>query len=149
MVFKWKEDHTPLILNLIKDRQCLWNTKIEEYKSKTARERALKEIVDELNIEEVTVEDVKLKIKTIRTRYSSELAKVNQSTKSGVGSDDIYVPKLFWFKLADSFLNAVCVPRSSTATKVSTYNILSTQYFQNKRCDYRGFPIKSLPFILK
>ncbi|KAF5278920.1 hypothetical protein FQR65_LT15495 [Abscondita terminalis] len=118
MVFKWKDDHTPLILSLMKDRQCLWNTKAETYKNKVHRENALKEIVKELNIQDVTVEDVKLKIKTIRTRYSSELTKVNKSVKSGTGPDDVYVPKLFWYKQADTFLHAVCIPRSSTGTAV-------------------------------
>ncbi|KAK9727948.1 Alcohol dehydrogenase transcription factor Myb/SANT-like [Popillia japonica] len=116
MVFKWKDDHTPLILSLMKDRQCLWNTKAETRKNKVYRENALKEIVKELNIQDVTVEDIKLKIKTIRTRYSSELTKVNKSVKCGTGSDDVYVPKLFWYKQADTFLHAVCIPRSSTGT---------------------------------
>jgi len=34
---------------------------------------------------------VKLKIKSIRSRYSSELAKVPKYEKSGAGRDDIYV----------------------------------------------------------
>ncbi|KAI4453982.1 hypothetical protein MML48_scaffold00007255 [Holotrichia oblita] len=118
MVFKWKDDHTPLILSLKKDQQCLWNTKAETYKNKVHRENALKEIVKELNIQDVTVEDIKLKIKTIRTRYSSELTKVNKSVKSGTGPADVYVPKLFWYKQADTFLHAVCIPRSSTGIAV-------------------------------
>jgi hypothetical protein len=36
MVFKWKDDHTPLILSLLEDRQCLWNTKVPEYKNKVS-----------------------------------------------------------------------------------------------------------------
>jgi hypothetical protein len=34
MGFKWKDDHTPLILSLMEDCQCLWNTKVPEYKTK-------------------------------------------------------------------------------------------------------------------
>jgi hypothetical protein len=26
MVFKCKDNHTPIILSLMKDRKCLWNT---------------------------------------------------------------------------------------------------------------------------
>jgi len=55
-------------------------------------------MVKQLNIPDLTPEDVKLKIKSIRSIYSSELAKVLKSEKSGAGRDDIYVPKLFWFK---------------------------------------------------
>ncbi|KAL1488113.1 hypothetical protein ABEB36_015071 [Hypothenemus hampei] len=117
MVFKWKDDHTSLILTLMQNRPCLWNTKVEEYKHKSKRETALKEILEELNLSnEVTVEDLKAKIKTIRTRYSSELAKVKDTSRSGAGTQDFYVPKLFWFKQADSFLRIVCLPRKSSAS---------------------------------
>jgi len=67
---------------------------------------------------------MKLKIKSIRSRYSSELAKVLKSEKkSGAGRDDIYVPKLFWFKQADLFLRSLCTPRLSSSTKVSKQNL--------------------------
>jgi hypothetical protein len=45
----------------------------------------LEEMVKQLNIPDLTQEDVKLKIKSIRSRYSSELAKVLKSKKSGAG----------------------------------------------------------------
>jgi hypothetical protein len=81
-------------------------------------------MVKELNIPDLTQEDVKLKIKSIRSRYSSELAKVLKSEKSGAGRDDIYIPKLFWFKQADLFLRSVCTPRLSSSTTVSKQNLL-------------------------
>jgi len=84
----------------------------------------LEEMMKQLNIPDLTEEDVKLKIKSIRSRYSSELAKVLKSEKSGAGRDDIYVPKLFWFKQADLFLRSVCTPRLSSSTKVSKQSLL-------------------------
>lgn len=66
-----------------------------------------------------TIDDLKAKIKTIRTRYASELSKVQNSSRSGAGTDDIYIPKLFWYKQADTFLRSVYVPRKSTSTQVS------------------------------
>lgn len=156
MVFKWKDDHTPLILGLLEDRQCLWNTKVPKYKNKVSiiliiciiciicfyftmkliscvwfvstlgskRERALGQVVEELNLDGVTIDDLKAKIKTIRTRYASELSKVQNSLKCGAGTDDIYIPKLFWYKQADTFLRSVCVPRRSTSTQVSIMLII-------------------------
>ena len=53
--------------------------------------------MQELNFPELTVEGIKLKITTIRTRYAAELAKVIKSEKSSAGLHDIFVPKLFWF----------------------------------------------------
>ena len=58
----------------------------------------------ELNLNNLTVEGMKLKMKSIRTRYSTELVKVRKSEGSGAGTDDIYFTKLFWFAEADSFL---------------------------------------------
>ena len=76
--------------------------------------------MQELNLNNLTVEGLKLKIKSIRMHYSTELVKIRKSEPSGAGTDDIYVPKLFWFAEAGSFLRTVCVLRSSSATKVST-----------------------------
>jgi hypothetical protein len=49
----------------MKDHECSWNTKSEEYRKNTARENALQGIVQELNFLEVAVEDVELIIKKI------------------------------------------------------------------------------------
>jgi len=124
MVFKWRDDHTQLVLDLLRNQECLWNVKSENYRNRNVRDKALEEMVKQLNIPDLTQEDVKLKIKSIRSRYSSELAKVLKSGKSGAGRDNIYVPKLFWFKQADLFLRSVCTPRLSSPTKVSKQNLL-------------------------
>jgi hypothetical protein len=124
MVFKWREEHTQMILELLSDHECLWNVKSENYRNRNIRERALEEILKQINIPDLTVEDVKLKIKTIRTRYSYELGKILKSEKSGAGRDDIYIPKLFWFKQADVFLRSVCTPRLSSSTKVCKQKLL-------------------------
>jgi len=51
----------------MKKRDCLWNTEFEHCRKKTDRANALQKIVQELNCPELAVQDVKLKIKTIRT----------------------------------------------------------------------------------
>jgi len=79
MVFKWRDDHTKLVLDLLRNQECLWNVKLENYKNRNIRDKALEETVKQLNIPDLTQEDVKLKIKSIHSRYSSELAKVLKS----------------------------------------------------------------------
>jgi hypothetical protein len=49
----------------MKDHECSWNTKSEEYRRNTALENALQGTVYELNFLEVAVEDVELIIKKI------------------------------------------------------------------------------------
>jgi len=56
----------------MKGRECLWNTK-SEYTNVTAGENALQEVVHWLNFPKLTVEDVKLKIRTIRINCAAEL----------------------------------------------------------------------------
>ena len=117
MSVKRKDQQNLVILNMMRERQCLWNPKLTEYKEKSKRDKALEDIVQELNLSILTVERLKLKIKSIRTRYSTELVMIRKSERSGAGTDDICVPKLFWFAEADNFLRTVCVPRSSSETR--------------------------------
>jgi hypothetical protein len=100
-----------MVLDLLSNQECVWDVKSERYRNLNIRDKALEEMVKELNIPDLTPEDMKLKIKSIRSRYSSELGKVLKSEKSGASRDDIYVPKLFWFKQADLFLRSVCTPK--------------------------------------
>lgn len=53
----------------------MWNVKLENNRNRNIRDKALEEMVKQLNIPDLTQEDVKLKIKSIRSRYSSELAR--------------------------------------------------------------------------
>lgn len=128
MVHKWKEEETPIFLDLYKNHECLWNNKSEMYKNRVLRDKAMKALLSELNIADVVETDIKLKIKSIRTRYMAELNKVLKSEKSGTGRDDIYVPKLFWFSQADSFLRPVSISRNSSSNLVSTKNALLDNY---------------------
>lgn len=120
MVHRWKEEEISIFLELYKNHECLWNNKCENYRNRVLREKAIETLLSEINIAELSVNDIKLKIKSIRTRYMAELHKVLKSEKSGTGTDDIYVPKLFWFTEADSFLRPVSIPKKSSSNLVST-----------------------------
>jgi hypothetical protein len=73
MVFKWRDDQTQLVFDLLSNQECLWNVKLENYRNCNIQDKALEEMVKELNIPDLTPDDVKLKIKSIRSRYSSLL----------------------------------------------------------------------------
>jgi len=90
-------------LEIYRNHECLLNNKSENYNKTNIHEKAYKTLHSELNLPQLSVNDIKAKIKTIRIRYCSELAKIRKSEKSGAGSNDLYVPRLFWFKQADSF----------------------------------------------
>jgi hypothetical protein len=73
IIVKLKDDHTPLVLDFMKDLPFLWNTKSAHFLKQRTRENSLQEVVQDLNFQEPTKEDLKLKIKTIRIRYGAEL----------------------------------------------------------------------------
>ena len=66
---------------------------------------------------------LKCKIKSIRGVCRMELQKIETSKKSGFGTDEVYVLKLFWLKDA-TYLNEVVTSRSSTSNLVSKFNKL-------------------------
>ena len=41
MVFKWNEDFTSLVLNILQNGECAWNVKFENSRQKTARDNAM------------------------------------------------------------------------------------------------------------
>ncbi|XP_055912129.1 uncharacterized protein LOC129946113 [Eupeodes corollae] len=88
-------------------QECLWDTSLDSYKNKGDRDQAYMAIIKELNVPSLTVHDIKLKVKGIRTTYTKELRILNAHKKMGKP----YKPKLFWFNKANSFLKNVCVSR--------------------------------------
>ena len=56
---------------------------------------------------------LKSKIKSIRDVYRTELQNIETIKKSGCGTDEVYVPKLSWFKDA-TYLSEVVTTRGST-----------------------------------
>ncbi|KAF6207998.1 hypothetical protein GE061_016447 [Apolygus lucorum] len=103
MSFKWR-GRTSLFLKVYKRYECLWDKKCPKYSKTRARDKAYASMIADLNIPGLTVLDIKSKIKSVRTRYASELTKVRNSELSGA---KLYEPRLFWFKDADSFLRQV------------------------------------------
>ncbi|KAK5647973.1 hypothetical protein RI129_002865 [Pyrocoelia pectoralis] len=136
MGYRWSDEKTTLFLELYKNYPCLWDNTSDTYHKVHIREKAYNNFLQELNLPNLTIPDIKAKIKTIRTRYCSELAKIRKSDRSGAGADDIYVPRLMWFKEADSFLRAVCTPKSSTSNMknlLTETNDITTQSLEREQ----------------
>lgn len=124
MSLKWSESVMMKFLELYHKHNCLWNHRTDKYKNKDARENALASIVKEMEISGLTIADLKNKIKTVRTMYKKEHSLVCKSIKSGMGTEEVYVPKLFWYKRADIFLNGVTNTRDTSSNLVSILFIL-------------------------
>ncbi|VVC91318.1 unnamed protein product [Leptidea sinapis] len=73
-----------------------------------------------MNIEALTIDEVKSKIKSIRTAYYLELDKIEKSTRSGAAGS-VYKPKAKWFDEYDSFVKPVSI-RRKTIDNMNTPN---------------------------
>lgn len=121
---KWDDDETFRFVELYKEAECLWNSEIPQYRHKPSRIKAILSIIAKMNME-LTIQEVKSKIKNLRSTYSQELYKIEKSRKS----EDLeqYVPMIRWFYVMDSFVHVRRViehVRRGESTLVSDpYNI--------------------------
>ncbi|KAG7300986.1 hypothetical protein JYU34_015348 [Plutella xylostella] len=106
---KWSEDLTIQMIIEYEKREYLWNPVSEHYKNKKIREQGYVEIINALNLIDVTVKELKNKIKNIRSSYSVELKKIRAARKAGAHA---YRPSVTWFEHADRFLRAIVTPSS-------------------------------------
>jgi len=67
-----------------------------------------------------SVEQLWTKLANLRSYYSRELKKVNDSKKSGAGTDEVYTSSWSHFEILDKFLQTQVVPRKSQTNLVST-----------------------------
>ncbi|OWR53060.1 hypothetical protein KGM_213415 [Danaus plexippus plexippus] len=106
---KWSEDLTIQMIIEYEKREYLWNPVSENYKNKKIREQGYVEIIKTLNLVDITVKELKNKIKNIRSSYSVELKKIRAARKAGAHA---YRPSVTWFEHADRFLRAIVTPSS-------------------------------------
>ncbi|CAB3237620.1 unnamed protein product [Arctia plantaginis] len=104
---KWTEDTTYKFVQEYIKHECLYNCKAPRYKIKGARDTALVRISEAMNIPGFGSKEVYTKIRNLKSTYAQEAKKIKQSTKSGAGTDDVYIPQIKWFKLLDDALNDV------------------------------------------
>lgn len=112
----WTEDAVLELATLWEAHQCLYDTRHRMYKNKFARSTAMNEIKDNLAnfFPNITTNDIANKMNTLRCSFSKENAKVKK-TASGMGSDDVHKPTVFWFE-ALGFLSTFCQSRKASST---------------------------------
>lgn len=123
-----KEEETFKFVTLYGEPSCLWDITSIHYRNKSMRNAALKKICEEMAIENFTIEDVKNKIKSIRSTYYLEVDKINKSTRSGA-SGNTYEPKIKWFHELHSFIKNMTVKRKTYVSKLLMTYI--TYYLNN------------------
>jgi hypothetical protein len=120
---KWSEHSTKKFVEMYEQQEVLWNFKLPDYKNKDARRTAEVVLAKACN---VSVKEVKNKIRILRSTYAQERGKVTASKKSGTSPDEIYKPTLVWYSVADRFLSNVMGVRKAYSNLVSIFSTLST-----------------------
>lgn len=118
-VLKMNDYETTKFVELYKKESILWNPTISDYKCRVKRTAAAKRIAVSMGLKHFTYMHVIQKFKNLRSSYLQELKKIARSTESIGSNDELYVPKVVWFKLMDSFLRPYVRQRISTANLVS------------------------------
>lgn len=94
----WRE-----FIAVYRDLPDVWKVKSDGYKDRNRKDAAYKILVDKMKEIEPRADraSVRAKINSFRTAYRREMKKVKESIKSGGGTDDVYVPSLWYFDELD------------------------------------------------
>lgn len=81
----------------------MWKVKSEVYKNRNKKDTAYDKMVGKMKEIEPKADKaiMSTKINALRTSYCRELKKVKSSIRSGVGTNDIYKPNLWYFNELD------------------------------------------------
>lgn len=112
---RWNESATLEFVRLYLKHECLWDPNNPGYKLKHRRDSAYLEICSEFkSIKTLTIPEVKMKIKNLRTTYIQQVHKILQKSSP----DCIYEPSLVWFNEMDR-----CLKHIPTNRHLSSYNV--------------------------
>ena len=132
---EWTRDDIRKLIAVYRKNPAVWNKKQKSYKDRTAKEIGYKNIQEEmLHMNgDLTLDQIKKKIHTIRTQYKREIKSVRES-KSGIvsGDDHVYVPRLWCFDLLD-FLQDEDFLRESTSPLDIKPEVSTTVMFHSSR----------------
>jgi len=106
-VERWNSETTIKFIQEFKTYECLWNQKSPTYKNKHAKEAAYQKLIEEMHIADFGVPEVKKKMRTLRSTYYQEKKKIQNSIRSGNGTDTLYVPNIPWYQEMNSLLTDV------------------------------------------
>uniref|UniRef100_A0A1Y1JZ87 MADF domain-containing protein n=1 Tax=Photinus pyralis TaxID=7054 RepID=A0A1Y1JZ87_PHOPY len=97
----WSREQVTMLIEVYKNHPCLYVVKSPQYKNKHARNAALTDICSKLEAVKagVTIADVKNKFAALRQNFLVEYRKHENSMKSGSGTDQVYIPTIWYYDL--------------------------------------------------
>lgn len=91
--YKWLREDVLKLIEMVEDRNCLWNVASSDYHNQIKRRNCIAEIASELNIpsEEIKKKYTLFVLNILKRRTEMK------TKKSGSGSDKVYLPKWEFF----------------------------------------------------
>ncbi|CAK1593021.1 unnamed protein product [Parnassius mnemosyne] len=124
---KWTPEMTSKFIYLHHEQECLWRIDSLTYRDRDSRNTALRNMIAGIELPDLTVDDVKKKIKYLRSTYMVEVNKQEKSLRSGAGTSTIYKSSLSWFNEMDAFIKYVNVKRNTQSSSISQPDFENTE----------------------
>ena len=111
----WNRTDVRDLIELYHSHECLWNVESSQYKDRNLRFLAMNDIHDRMkdSLPNISLDDIKKKIHTLRSQYNRERKSRITSMKSGAITNGIYTPKLWCFDSLQ-FLDDIAEGRQTT-----------------------------------
>lgn len=93
---EWDQNSTTVLIQMYKDRKCLWDTTHEFYKNRRLRREALTEMANHFNC---SLADVEKKLYMLRSSFRKEYRRWNYAKLSAGPNNTSLVRKPQWFAL--------------------------------------------------
>lgn len=125
---EWTDNMVLKLLDMYREREALWNCKLESYKNKNLRHNTLLEISESFG---TSKEEIEKKIRYLLSHFSRELKK--ETKKSGSDTDEYYRSKWFAYQ-SMQFLRDKNKTKNTIETQVSLYLIpyRTSKSYKNK-----------------
>ncbi|VEN48232.1 unnamed protein product [Callosobruchus maculatus] len=118
----YTREETEHLILLYQRHPCLYEVRSKLYKNKTKRLWALREITEQFNklfpMANLTVEEVRKKINSVRTQFFHEENKVRKSIASGAGIHEVYTPTLWCYEMLGFLKNGEMTEASMSSLPV-------------------------------
>ncbi|PNF39816.1 hypothetical protein B7P43_G03173 [Cryptotermes secundus] len=96
----WSKDFLVEFIEQFHGHPCIWKVKSKEYHNREMKENAYLALTEKMKTvdPQANKETVLKKINNLRSSFRKERKKVLMAKKSGMSSEDLYVPKLWYYK---------------------------------------------------
>ncbi|CAH1105270.1 unnamed protein product [Psylliodes chrysocephalus] len=125
--FVWNRESIIALIELYRTHSVLYKTNDPQYHNKTKRQESLESIRMELNeLSEfisrqcLEINDIKVKIHTLRTQFFKEYNK-SKNTSSGAGTSEVIKPKLWCFDLLKFLVESETLTQSVSNLEESQF----------------------------